>query len=99
MARRVTYTYSGPFNRLTSYTDPNGNTTNYGYDSKGNLLAITYANETQDQFSYDPLGNLTETSTPAARPSRTPTTAWESSPGKPLPTALTSRMPMMPMAT
>jgi YD repeat-containing protein len=56
----VTYTYSGPFNSMTSYTDPNGNTTKYGYDSKGNLLAITYANGSQNQFSYDPLGNLTQ---------------------------------------
>ena len=54
------FSYSGPFNRMTSYTDPNGNTTNYGHDSQGNCSAITYANGSQEQFSYDPLGNLTE---------------------------------------
>src|SRR5262249_13226088 len=37
------FAHAGPFNRLTSYTDPNRNTTKYGYDSNGNLFAITYA--------------------------------------------------------
>jgi RHS repeat-associated protein len=58
--RTIAYTYSGPFNDLTSYTDPNGNTTNYGYDSSGNLLAISYANASQLHLSYDPLGNLSQ---------------------------------------
>jgi RHS repeat-associated protein len=46
--------------RLTSSTDPNGNTTDYSYNSSGNLLAITYPNGSQERFSYDPLGNLVE---------------------------------------
>ena len=57
----VQYTHSGPFNELSSYTDPDGNTTTYQYNSQGDLLSITYPNGTQQQFSYDPLGNLTET--------------------------------------
>jgi RHS repeat-associated protein len=54
------YKYAGPFNQLTSYTDPNGNTTNYGYDSKGNLLAVTHANGNQNLLSYDPRGDVTQ---------------------------------------
>jgi RHS repeat-associated protein len=49
------------FNQLLSYTDANGNTTRYSYDSQANLRSITYAGGTTQQFSYDPLGNLTET--------------------------------------
>lgn len=56
----VSLTYTGPFNRLSSYTDPNGNTTSYGYDSRGNALAITYANGSQGQFGFDSLGNPTQ---------------------------------------
>ena len=54
-------TYDPAFNRLTSLTDADGNTTNYGYDSQGNLLRFTYPNGTVQQFTYDPLGNLAET--------------------------------------
>ena len=57
----VAYTYSGPFHGLTSYTDPDGNTTSYAYDDRGNQLSITYADNSEEQFSYDPLGNLTDT--------------------------------------
>ena len=57
----VQYTHSGPFNALSSYTDPDGNTTTYQYNSQGDLLSIAYPNGSQQQFSYDPLGNLTET--------------------------------------
>jgi YD repeat-containing protein len=52
--------FNNSLNRLTGSTDPKGNTTNYSYDGSGNLLAITYANGSQEQFSYDPLGNLVE---------------------------------------
>jgi RHS repeat-associated protein len=54
-------TYAGPFDTLTSFTDANGNTTRYGYNSQGDLMSITYANGSGRRFSYDPLGNLTET--------------------------------------
>jgi RHS repeat-associated protein len=56
----LAFTYSGPFNRLASSVDPNGNTTSYASDSHGNLLSITYPNGAHQQFSYDPLGNLTD---------------------------------------
>jgi RHS repeat-associated protein len=56
----VSATYSGPFNKITSSTDANGNTSTYAYGSQGNLLSITYPNGTTHQFSYDPVGNLTE---------------------------------------
>ena len=46
---------------LTSITDADGNTTQYGYSSNGNLLSITYPDGSQESFTYDPLGNLSET--------------------------------------
>ena len=57
----IAFAYSGPFNRLTSYTDPDNNTTRYGYDDHGNQVSITYADNSEEQFSYDPLGDLTDT--------------------------------------
>jgi len=60
LGHSVSFGYAGSFNALASATDGNGNTTGYGRDSQGNLLAITYPNGSQEQFSYDPLGNLTE---------------------------------------
>jgi RHS repeat-associated protein len=56
----ITATFSGPYNNLESFTDPNGNTTRYGYNGQGDLLSITYPNGSRRQFSYDPIGNLTE---------------------------------------
>jgi RHS repeat-associated protein len=56
----ISYSFTDSSNRLSSYTDANGNTTNYNYDSQGNLLSIVYPDSSQQQFTYDPLGNLTE---------------------------------------
>jgi RHS repeat-associated protein len=53
-------TYSGPLDKMASFTDPNGHTTSYAYDGQGDLLSITYPDGTQHQFNYDPLGNLVE---------------------------------------
>ena len=33
----IAMSYDSQLNRLTSFTDPRGNTTNYGYDGDGNL--------------------------------------------------------------
>ncbi len=56
----VSYSYGGPFNRMTSYTDPNGNVTSYNNDGQGDLLSITYANGSEEEFSYNPLGEPTQ---------------------------------------
>jgi RHS repeat-associated protein len=54
----VTYTFAGPLNKMTSFTDANGNKLTYGYDSHGNLLSNTYADQSQEQYSYNVLGEL-----------------------------------------
>jgi len=51
------FAYAGPFNRLTSRTDANGNLTRYGYDTSGNLTSITYADGSVEKVTYDPQGN------------------------------------------
>ena len=56
----VAYSYAGPVDRMASYTDPDGNVTNYGRDSQGNLLSINYPDGSQDQFTYNPIGELSE---------------------------------------
>ncbi len=49
--------YTGPFNRLTSATDQDGNTTQYGYDQNGNETSTTYADGSVEQYAYDALGD------------------------------------------
>jgi RHS repeat-associated protein len=58
LGHHIQATYDPTLNRLTSLTDPNGNTTQYGHDANGNLLSITYPDSSQEQFTYDPMGNL-----------------------------------------
>ena len=49
--------YNHPLNRLTRLTDPNGISTNYSYDVKGNPLSTTYANgSTENWSSYSAAG-------------------------------------------
>jgi RHS repeat-associated protein len=60
MGHEIEMTYDPMFNQLTSLKDARGKTTQYHYDNKGDLRSITYPNGSQEQFSYDPLGNLTE---------------------------------------
>jgi YD repeat-containing protein len=40
-------------NRLTSLTDPNGNTTSFQYDALGNITKITYPDGTFFTYNYD----------------------------------------------
>jgi RHS repeat-associated protein len=40
-------------NRLTSLTDPNGNTTSFQYDALGNITKITYPDGTFVTYNYD----------------------------------------------
>ncbi len=58
LGNTLSFSYSATTNALTSFKDALGNTTSYNYDSKGNLLSIAYPDNTKEQFSYDPLGNL-----------------------------------------
>jgi YD repeat-containing protein len=43
---------------LTSSTDPNGNTTSFGYDSEGRLVLITYPGDEEASMAYDVAGYL-----------------------------------------
>lgn len=45
---------------MTSYTDAKGSTTSYAYDSRRNVLSITYANGAQQRAVYNPLGEITQ---------------------------------------
>jgi RHS repeat-associated protein len=60
LGQAVERTFDPLFNQLSSFTDARGKTTHYDYNNSGDLLSITYPNGSQEQFDYDPLGNLTE---------------------------------------
>jgi RHS repeat-associated protein len=60
LGQRIDMTYDPQFNRLTSIRDARGNTTRYANNERGDLRSITYPGGSQEQFQYDPLGNLTE---------------------------------------
>jgi RHS repeat-associated protein len=53
------FTYGGPDDRLTSSTDGNGNTTQYGYDANGNIISTTYPDGSVEKLAYDAQGNPT----------------------------------------
>jgi RHS repeat-associated protein len=49
--------YTGTFNQLAQLTDANGNRTAYAYDTKANLAAITYADNSVERLAYDAYGD------------------------------------------
>jgi RHS repeat-associated protein len=53
------FTYSPTFDSLTSFADAKGNGVTYGYDSKGNINKLTYADGSTELFGVDSLGNIT----------------------------------------
>ncbi len=55
--RTTTSTYD-VLNRLSSVTDPDGNTTSYAYDEIGNLISIDNPNGVLSSFVYDSLSRL-----------------------------------------
>ncbi len=61
LGQTTTLAYTGDLSRLAQLTDAKGNTTKYDYDGHGNLLSITYPGGGSEAFTYDPLGNLTDT--------------------------------------
>jgi RHS repeat-associated protein len=56
---RVQFTYEPDFDQIASVSDPKSNVTRYGYDGRGNLRTVTYADGTAESYSYDSRGNLT----------------------------------------
>ncbi|MCX6924165.1 MAG: hypothetical protein NT154_13285, partial [Verrucomicrobia bacterium] len=56
--RNVTrFTYTTGLNRLSTLQDANWNHTDYGYDSKGNLQSIKYADNSAERWGHDSVGN------------------------------------------
>ncbi len=51
-------------NRVTSYTDYNGNTITYGYDELGNRISLTYPGGEIVRYSYDKNGKLLSVTDP-----------------------------------
>ena len=44
---------------MIASTDPNNNTTSYGYDAVGNLISVTDANNNTTTYAYDSTNELT----------------------------------------
>jgi RHS repeat-associated protein len=64
--RSTTYTYGDASHpgEVTATTDPNGNTTHYGYDAYGDLTASTDPLGNQTTYSYDIIGHRTSMVSP-----------------------------------
>lgn len=52
------FDYEPSFNRLCKVTDARRNGLQYGYDPRGNLTSITYADHTSETFGYDARGKM-----------------------------------------
>jgi RHS repeat-associated protein len=63
--RQTRFTYDGEGN-LETYTDPQGFTTTYGYDSLGRVTAVFRPDTGDLTFSYDANGNMTVLTNPSA---------------------------------
>ena len=57
----VKATYKPGTSLLASFTDQNGNTTSYSYDSADDLTGITYDDGSSDNYAYSPSGLLLST--------------------------------------
>ena len=57
----VAYTYAGPFNRLTSYTDPDGNTHQLRLRQPGQSAGDHLCQRHRGSIQLRPVGNLTQT--------------------------------------
>lgn len=55
------YTYSPDFNRMTSYTDPDGNKFILQYDAAGNLVKYTSPDNASYTMTYNADGNIVTT--------------------------------------
>jgi YD repeat-containing protein len=62
------FTYDAVVSRLTSFSDARGNVTKYGYNTKGDLVAITYPDGSRETTAYDSLGNIIESVNRRRRP-------------------------------
>lgn len=51
LGHSTSFAYEPAFNRLASFTDARLNTTRYDYDTRGNLLATIYPNQSAERFA------------------------------------------------
>lgn len=51
-----TFTYAGPFNQVSTATDPLGHATAFAYDERGNLISVTDALNHLTSFAYNGSG-------------------------------------------
>jgi RHS repeat-associated protein len=59
LGQNTNFTYNPTFDGLTNFTDAKGNGVTYGYDNKGNINKLTYADGSTELFGVDGLGNVT----------------------------------------
>ncbi|HOW73530.1 MAG TPA: DUF6531 domain-containing protein [Phycisphaerae bacterium] len=52
------FAYTPGLNRLASFTDARGNGVRYAYDTSGNVMSITYQDNSIERFTYDAQGNV-----------------------------------------
>ncbi len=62
----ITRTFDA-LNRVKTYTDSRGNTVKYEYDEVGNLIKLTYPDNTAVEYTYDLNNNLTKVTDWAGR--------------------------------
>jgi YD repeat-containing protein len=53
------FTFHGSLNRLGNVVDARGIVTRYDHSQDGNVLSITYADESRESWGYDDMGNAT----------------------------------------
>jgi RHS repeat-associated protein len=60
LGNKTSFTYDPTFNKLTSITNPLGNTSKFSYDSNGNLLTVTDPNGHATSFAYNSFGQVVQ---------------------------------------
>ncbi|NTU53949.1 MAG: DUF4347 domain-containing protein, partial [Chlorobiaceae bacterium] len=58
LGHSVAFSYEPSFGNLTQVTDQRGNAIGYGYDDRGNLNSVTYADGSSETYSYHSDGTL-----------------------------------------
>lgn len=53
LGNQIKFGYEPKYNKLTSLLDSRGNTTSFSYNASGNLLSITYPDDSMEQYTYD----------------------------------------------
>ena len=59
LGNQTRFAYTSSLNLLAQLTDAKGNLTKYNYNTAGNLMGITYADNSIEHINYDAYGNPT----------------------------------------